>query len=75
MSELEPNELVKAREFIENRDFGKASQILKDFGERKEISSYEQISYWLGFQPSLCKETQEVWDALGWKFNGCNCTP
>lgn len=39
------------------------------------VQIYEQIAGWLGFQPSLCKETQEVWDKLGWKFEGCNCTP
>jgi len=41
----------------------------------QRISTYEQIASWLGFQPSLCKETQEVWDKLGWNFSGCNCTP
>jgi spore photoproduct lyase len=39
---------------------------------RKEI--YTQISKWLGFQPSLCKETKTLWRSLGWKFKGCNCT-
>ncbi|HHY35114.1 MAG TPA: hypothetical protein GX510_05710 [Firmicutes bacterium] len=35
---------------------------------------YRQIADWLGFQPALCKETQELWALLGWTFNGCNCT-
>lgn len=35
---------------------------------------YEKMAKWLGFQPALCKETDEVWDTLGWKFLGCNCT-
>ncbi len=39
------------------------------------VNTYKQIALWLGFQPSLCKETQEVWDTLGWEFEGCNCTP
>jgi len=39
------------------------------------VETYKQIASWLGFQPSLCKETQEVWYKLGWKFEGCNCTP
>lgn len=39
------------------------------------VNTYKQIALWLGFQPSLCKETQEVWDILGWEFKGCNCTP
>ena len=41
----------------------------------QRVMAYKQIASWLGFQPSLCKETQEVWDTLGWEFNGCNCTP
>ena len=40
----------------------------------ERLRAYEKISSWLGFQPSLCKETEEVWEALGWKFAGCNCT-
>jgi len=47
MSELEPKEWVNGKEFIENGEFGKASQILKNFGERKDISQYEQISYYI----------------------------
>lgn len=41
--------------------------------ERVEI--YERIAEWLGFQPALCKETDELMDKLGWEFYGCNCTP
>lgn len=40
--------------------------------ERAKV--YEQIASWLGFQPSLCKETEEMWNILGWSFEGCNCT-
>ncbi|MFC1999759.1 radical SAM protein [Chloroflexota bacterium] len=36
--------------------------------------TYQQIADWLGFQPSLCKETRSLWDSLGWQFHGCNCT-
>jgi len=39
---------------------------------RKQV--YQNIKEWLGFQPSLCKETKALWRSLGWKFNGCNCT-
>ena len=35
---------------------------------------YRTIAEWLGFQPALCKETEEVWQTLGWSFSGCNCT-
>lgn len=38
------------------------------------VYAYRKIAEWLGFQPALCKETDGVWDALGWKFYGCNCT-
>ncbi len=44
-----------------------------EFGVRQSI--YGQIAKWLGFQPALCKETHALWDALGWTFQGCNCTP
>lgn len=40
----------------------------------QRVEAYERIASWLGFQPSLCKETEEVWNILGWKFGGCNCT-
>jgi spore photoproduct lyase len=40
----------------------------------ERLRVYEQIADWLGFQPSLCKETDEVWARLGWEFKGCNCT-
>ncbi len=37
------------------------------------VGTYERIAEWLGFQPALCKETREVWDALGWDWAKCNC--
>jgi spore photoproduct lyase len=36
--------------------------------------AYQKIALWLGYQPSLCKEIDELWDILGWRFEGCNCT-
>ncbi|MFX0048895.1 MAG: tetratricopeptide repeat protein [Candidatus Hermodarchaeota archaeon] len=47
MPELEPKELVNVKEFIENGRFDKASQALKDFGQREDISQYEQIAYYI----------------------------
>ncbi|MCL6613872.1 MAG: radical SAM protein [Firmicutes bacterium] len=38
------------------------------------LHAYKLIAEWLGFQPALCKETNDVWQALGWTFYGCNCT-
>lgn len=40
--------------------------------ERGKI--YNKIKNWLGQQPTLCKETTELWKALNWEFKGCNCT-
>lgn len=37
------------------------------------VKIYEKIAEWLGFQPSLCKETKDIWEKLRWKFAGCNC--
>lgn len=38
------------------------------------VKIYEQLACWLGFEPALCKETEEVWRRLGWNWRGCNCT-
>lgn len=36
---------------------------------------FENIAKCLDFQPGLCKEPQETWNALGWTNDGrCNCT-
>ncbi|MFX1324652.1 MAG: tetratricopeptide repeat protein [Promethearchaeota archaeon] len=47
MSEFVPKELAKAKEFIENGEFEKASQVLQDFGKKKDISQYDRISYYI----------------------------
>jgi spore photoproduct lyase len=57
------------------RGLTKAADGRMRYSESQRINTYEQIASWLGFQPSLCKETREVWGKLGWKFYGCNCTP
>lgn len=44
------------------------------YSETIRLKTYRQIAKWLGFQPALCKETEEVWNKLGWHFYGCNCT-
>lgn len=38
------------------------------------LQIYRRIAEWLGFPPALCKETEDLWQALGWVFYGCNCT-
>jgi spore photoproduct lyase len=40
----------------------------------QRIKAYKKIKQWLGYQPALCKETKQLWNILGWEFNGCNCT-
>jgi spore photoproduct lyase len=42
--------------------------------EAERVDVYRHIASWLDFQPSLCKETKDIWDVLGWQFLGCNCT-
>ncbi len=36
---------------------------------------FKSLAEWLGFQPAVCRETSGFWEKLGWKSNGCNCTP
>ncbi|MBI4644937.1 MAG: hypothetical protein HY743_14675 [Deltaproteobacteria bacterium] len=36
---------------------------------------FNSLAEWLGFQPAICRETPGLWEELGWKSNGCNCTP
>ncbi|MFX0033429.1 MAG: tetratricopeptide repeat protein [Candidatus Hodarchaeota archaeon] len=64
MSELEPEELVNAKEFIENGKFEEASQVLKGFGERKDISHYERISYYIlmGLLSDKLKDKEKLSD-------------
>ncbi|MFX1310763.1 MAG: tetratricopeptide repeat protein, partial [Promethearchaeota archaeon] len=45
MSYSEPKELVQARQFIIEGKFEEALQIVDKFGEKKDLSSGEQISY------------------------------
>ncbi|MFX0104555.1 MAG: tetratricopeptide repeat protein [Candidatus Hodarchaeota archaeon] len=73
MSELEPNELVNAKEFIENGKFEKASQVLKDFGESEDISHYEQISYYIlmGFLSDKLKDKEKLLDYAEKAYQAC----
>ncbi|MFX1437372.1 MAG: tetratricopeptide repeat protein, partial [Promethearchaeota archaeon] len=71
MSELEPKELVNTKKFIENGRFDKASQALKDFGERKDISQYEQISYYIlmGLLSDKLKDNEKLLDYAEKAYN------
>ncbi|MBY8992097.1 MAG: hypothetical protein KGD58_15235 [Candidatus Lokiarchaeota archaeon] len=64
MSDLEPKELVNAKESIEHGRFDDASQVLKDFGERKDLSHYEQVSYYIlmGFLSDKLKDKETLLD-------------
>lgn len=44
------------------------------YAKSVRVQIYRQIADWLGYRPSLCKESAEVWRELGWDFAGCNCT-
>ncbi len=35
---------------------------------------FNNLAEWLGFQPAICRETVGLWEEMGWKANGCNCT-
>ncbi|MFW9829550.1 MAG: tetratricopeptide repeat protein [Candidatus Thorarchaeota archaeon] len=64
MSEFEAKELVHAKELIENGKFSKASQVLKDFGERKDIRQYDQLSYYIlmSFLSAKLKDNETLQD-------------
>ena len=47
MSYSEPKELIRARKLIEEAKFEEALQIVDKFGEKKELSLHERISYYL----------------------------
>ncbi len=47
MSYSEPKELIRARKLIEEAKFEEALQIVDNFGEKKELSVHERISYYL----------------------------
>lgn len=40
-----------------------------------KIRVFNTMAEWLGFQPAICRETTALWEEIGWKSNGCNCTP
>jgi tetratricopeptide (TPR) repeat protein len=46
MSHSEPKELAQARKLIEQAKLEEALQIVNEFGEQKDLSSSEQISYY-----------------------------
>jgi len=46
MSYSDPKELIRARKLIEEAKFEEALQLVNEFGEKKDLSSDEQISYY-----------------------------
>jgi spore photoproduct lyase len=55
-------------------DLKKAPDGRMRYPTQKRIETYKQIADWLGFQPALCKESTQMWEALEWTFKDCNCT-
>ncbi len=39
-----------------------------------KVRVFNSLADWLGFQPAICREPPGLWEELGWKTNGCNCT-
>jgi spore photoproduct lyase len=48
---------------------------IKRYPSHIKVRVFNRLAGWLGFQPALCRETPRLWEELGWKANGCNCTP
>ncbi|MHB9074487.1 MAG: SPL family radical SAM protein [Desulfobaccales bacterium] len=48
---------------------------IKRYPLHLKVSIFNSLAEWLGFQPAICRETPALWEELGWKTNGCNCTP
>jgi hypothetical protein len=57
------------------RELAKSPNGIKRYSTLVKVQVFNTLADWLGFQPALCRETTEVWEEMGWKSNGCNCTP
>ena len=64
MSDFEAKELLNAKDLIENGRFDQASQVLKDFEQRKDITPHEQLSYYIlkGFLSAKLKDNESLQD-------------
>jgi len=47
---------------------------IKRYPSHVKARIFNSLAEWLGFQPAICRETPGLWEELGWKANGCNCT-
>ena len=47
---------------------------IKRYPSHLKARIFNSLAEWLGFQPAVCRETPGLWEELGWKSNGCNCT-
>ena len=47
---------------------------IKRYPSHVKARIFDSLAEWLGFQPAICRETPGLWEELGWKANGCNCT-
>jgi len=56
------------------RQLAKSPNGIKRYPSQLKADIFKRLAEWLGLQPALCRETRDLWEALGWKTNGCNCT-
>jgi spore photoproduct lyase len=56
------------------RWLAKSPNGLRRYPDRLKARIFQQMAEWLGFQPAVCRETPGLWEELGWKPQGCNCT-
>jgi spore photoproduct lyase len=57
------------------RQLAKSPNGIKRYPAHLKADIFKSLAEWLGFQPAICRETPGLWGELGWKSNGCNCTP
>ena len=53
----------------------KSTNGIKRYSTPVKVRVFNTLADCLGWQPAICRETPDLWEALGWKANGCNCTP
>jgi len=56
------------------RQLARSPNGIKRYSTPVKVRIFNALADWLGWQPAICRETPDLWEALGWKANGCNCT-
>jgi spore photoproduct lyase len=57
------------------RQLAESPHGIKRYPAHLKAHIFQSLAEWLGFQPAVCRETPGLWEDMGWKANGCNCTP